>query len=117
MKSLLTKLTYALLSAVVILTLAVIFPALAGDGEFVWAKSIGGSGEDAGYSVATDASGNVYTTGLFQGTVDFDPGPSTTNLTSAGGMTYLSANLIAMEILFGRNPWEEVILTLDITSM
>ncbi len=31
-----------------------------------------------------DQIGNVYTTGMFVSTVDFDPGPSTFNLTSAG---------------------------------
>jgi len=34
--------------------------------------------------VKTDASGNVYVTGYFSGTVDFDPSVATFNLTSAG---------------------------------
>ena len=54
-------------------------------GDIVWAKSFGGSADEQSYSIAVDGSGNVYTTGHFQGTnVDFDPGDGTTNLTSAG---------------------------------
>ncbi len=53
-------------------------------GNFVWAKKMGGSSYDYGWSVAVDGSGNVYITGEFQGTVDFDPGTGTNNLTSAG---------------------------------
>ncbi|MBT6372369.1 MAG: hypothetical protein HOJ86_06840, partial [Acidimicrobiaceae bacterium] len=53
-------------------------------GNYVWAKNFGGTGNDMGYSVAVDSSGNVYTTGYFTGTVDFDPGAGTTNLVPNG---------------------------------
>lgn len=53
-------------------------------GNFQWAKRMGGNSNDAGCSLALDGSGNVYTTGYFLATADFDPGPGTTNLTSAG---------------------------------
>ncbi len=53
-------------------------------GNFVWAKQMGGTSTEVGYSITVDASENVYTTGLFQGIADFDPGVGTVNLTSAG---------------------------------
>jgi len=52
------------------------------DGNFVWAHKIGGTGWDMGRAIATDKDGNLYTTGLFVETVDFDPGPNEYNLTA-----------------------------------
>lgn len=54
-------------------------------GSFAWAKSIGGTTDDNGCSIAVDAAHNVYVTGYFTTTADFDPAPATYNLTSAGG--------------------------------
>jgi hypothetical protein len=51
-------------------------------GDFVWAKAMGGGSNDKGYGIAVDTSGNVYTTGYFQGAADFDPGAQTFDLIS-----------------------------------
>jgi hypothetical protein len=54
-------------------------------GNFQWARSVGSSSTDIGLAICSDAVGNVYTTGYFNGTVDFDPGTiGTSNLTSIG---------------------------------
>ncbi len=54
------------------------------DGNLIWAKNIGGATTDEAYGVTTDGSGNVYVTGRFQGTANFNPGGSPVNLTSSG---------------------------------
>ena len=59
-------------------------PAAASDGDLVWTRRLGGASGDNGRGVAVDGSGNVYTTGIFLGTSDFDPGAGTFNLTAAG---------------------------------
>ncbi len=51
--------------------------------NFVDASGTGGTGIDFGNSIAVEASGNVYTTGYFRGTADFDPDTGVFNLTSA----------------------------------
>jgi hypothetical protein len=56
------------------------------DGSIIWAKNVGGSGgdDDYGYSIDVDANGNVYITGRFEGTGDYDPGAGTANISSNG---------------------------------
>jgi Secretion system C-terminal sorting domain/Beta-propeller repeat len=49
-----------------------------------WAKSIGGEGTDEGIAIAIDENGNIYSTGTFESTVDFDPSDNVLNLTSGG---------------------------------
>ena len=55
------------------------------NGQFIWAKNIGSVGDDYGNSIKIDSSGNVYTTGNFKNTIDFDPGPLSFLLNSMGG--------------------------------
>jgi hypothetical protein len=54
-------------------------------GNFVWAKNVGGWLMDQGCAIDVDATGNVYASGFFQSTGDFDPGPGVYNLTATGG--------------------------------
>ena len=54
-------------------------------GNYLWGFTISGStGFEEVRALTTDASGNLYVTGYFQGTIDFDPGAGTTNLTCIG---------------------------------
>jgi hypothetical protein len=54
---------------------------------FDWGHLIGGTMNMYVYDNATDANGNVYMTGEYSGTVDFDPGAGTQNqtATASGG--------------------------------
>lgn len=58
---------------------------LSSSGQPIWVKSFGGSGWDIGQSITVDTKGNVYTTGYFQDSVDFDPGNGIAMQTSLGG--------------------------------
>ncbi|HDS29783.1 MAG TPA: hypothetical protein ENN67_01940 [Firmicutes bacterium] len=54
------------------------------EGEFIWARTWGGSEYEEVYDVAVDTLGNAYVLGFFRGTVDFDPGPGEEIYTSLG---------------------------------
>lgn len=57
----------------------------------IWAKNIGNTFYlDRGNEVITDADGNVYVTGFFNGgTADFDPGPGVYDLTTNQSTSYI----------------------------
>ena len=54
------------------------------NGNLLWARALGGTSPDYITDIEIDNSGNVYATGYFGTTVDFDPGVGTFSLTSAG---------------------------------
>jgi hypothetical protein len=53
-------------------------------GDFIWVKQFGGNGFDSVNGMSIDSHGNIYTTGIFYGTADFDPGVNTFDLVSSG---------------------------------
>jgi hypothetical protein len=55
------------------------------NGDFVWAKKIGGTAFDSPTGLEIDGEGNLYVCGFFSGTVDFDPNDGITEVASAGG--------------------------------
>ncbi|GIV33445.1 MAG: hypothetical protein KatS3mg031_0980 [Chitinophagales bacterium] len=61
------------------------------NGNFRWAHRIGSTDWDTGRGIATDEDGNVYVTGWFNLTADFDPGAGTASLTSNGNDDFFLA--------------------------
>jgi hypothetical protein len=62
------------------------------DGSYAYTKTIGGTSNDYIYSLAVDQLSNVYLSGRFDGTVDFDPTSGTDNksATGDGGNAFLT---------------------------
>lgn len=52
------------------------------NGNFIWVKQIGGIGVDFPIALNLDSNNNLYTTGHFDFTVDFDPGSSVNAITA-----------------------------------
>lgn len=55
------------------------------DADPGWLIGMGAVEADFASNAVTDSGGNVYVSGLFRGTVDFDPGAATVSLSSLGG--------------------------------
>ena len=79
----------------------------AGDGDFAWAKRMGGTSADEATSIAVDSIGNVYTMGYFYDTADFDPGAGVFNLTSAGDADIFVSKIDSSETLCGLSALED----------
>jgi hypothetical protein len=52
--------------------------------KLLWARGMGGSSEDVVNAITVDGAGNVYTSGHFFETADFDPGAGSFTFTSLG---------------------------------
>lgn len=56
---------------------------LGASGNFAWAITYGSVNYDAVAAIASDAAGNIHVSGIYSGTVDFDPGSGTDYHTAA----------------------------------
>ena len=67
-----------------------LFAKYSSTGNLVWAKQLGGPSSDAAVDIAIDHSNNIYLTGTFFGTADYDPGPGfdTLTYTTAGPCSF-----------------------------
>lgn len=74
----------------------VFFLKLSAEGNFKWAKVIGGINDDRGYNVSIDSNNNIYSSGYFSYGVDVDPGPDEYNIQVIG---YYDAYIHKMDSL------------------
>lgn len=87
-------------------------------GNFVWANQINATAE----GIAVDNSGNIYITGLFSNTADFDPGAGVFNLTASGDKDIFvlkldqAGNFIWAENLGGTGEASGYSLALDVAG-
>ena len=80
------------------------------DGGFLWVKGIGGNDSDVTiaevFTICLDSNGNIYGTGRFSESVDFDPGSGTYKLLALG---YLNTFLMKLDTA-GNLQWAKAIL-------
>lgn len=62
------------------------------NGNLVWVNQIGGSSavDDLANDIALAPNGNIFITGAYRGTVDFDPGAGTSNLSASVTTGYVA---------------------------
>ena len=74
-------------------------------GNFRWALQIGGEDFDHGFGVAVDTAGDIYVTGGFDGTADFDMAGSGFLLTALVNREEPGAGFVASYDSFGSFQW------------
>lgn len=81
------KLLFYLVVSVMVLPIFLCFPVMAQIPDNIWAKQFGHGADFLATprGIIADSDGNVFVTGTFDVTNDFDPGPGIYNLTAAGG--------------------------------
>jgi hypothetical protein len=72
----------------------------AADGTFQWVKTWGGTGRDVSNGIVIDHSGNVYVSGPFVNTVDFNPAGGASHSSNAGGMNNIFLSKFAPDGTF-----------------
>lgn len=74
-------------------------------GNLTWARQLGGTSTDQSSSIAVDNMGNVYTTGYFRGTSDFNPGAAVNSITAGNtsGDVFISKLDAAGNYLWAKN--------------
>ncbi|TAE60744.1 MAG: T9SS C-terminal target domain-containing protein [Bacteroidetes bacterium] len=70
-------------------------------GAYVWSGRIEGPGSDDPFAITQEESGEIYITGNFQATADFDPGAGVANLTT----TEIRASFVAKYDAAGNYLW------------
>jgi hypothetical protein len=90
------------------------------NGNLIWSKTFGGSGDDLLYSLRLDDNNNAYSCGYYTGTVDFDPNTSVYNCSNNGGVDMYvqklnpNGDLIWVETIGGTD--NDVAIGVDITN-
>lgn len=54
------------------------------NGNFIWAKTFGGSSSSSAHGIRSDAQNNIYVSGFYYQAADFDPSASVYSLTAIG---------------------------------
>lgn len=72
-------------------------------GNFIWSETFGGSGVDNGIDLIIDNTGNIYSTGFFSESVDFDPGTPINALSVTGARDFFVNKLIAPTHIIDNN--------------
>ena len=84
-------------------------------GSAFWVIQIGGSGYDGAYDLVVDPAGNIFVSGQFKNTVDFDPGPATYDVTATAT---LQANQFIVKLdLNGNFEWVKTFESSSITAL